>query len=179
MPLSTLPMLAKPPNRKRALEYLEASGAVPITIIERDGVCTIHAGGKSETVSDIISTVWLAEQDAARVAREARRLAGDSPDASQATAALARSAALLGVTLTPADVAIARASAAVTRLDAMIEAMRWDGTLQQFNTRYKAGRAAAAVRSELPVIRQERHSQSRNPQSAFLQDSFRGLPPGP
>ena len=30
-------MLAKPPNRKRALEYLTASGAVPITIIERDG----------------------------------------------------------------------------------------------------------------------------------------------
>ena len=62
------------------------------------------------------------------MAGEARRLAGDSPDASQATAALARSAALLGVTLTPADVAIARASAAVTRLDAMIEAMRRDGT---------------------------------------------------
>jgi hypothetical protein len=36
-------MLAKPPNRKRALEYLAASGAVPISVIERDdqgdGVC--------------------------------------------------------------------------------------------------------------------------------------------
>jgi len=31
-------MLAKPPNRKRALDYLAASGAVPISIIERDGV---------------------------------------------------------------------------------------------------------------------------------------------
>jgi hypothetical protein len=38
-------MLAKPPNRKRAEQYLAASGAVPITIIEHDGVCSIRAGG--------------------------------------------------------------------------------------------------------------------------------------
>jgi hypothetical protein len=36
-------MLAKPPNRKRAVEYLAASGAVPITVIERDGACSIRA----------------------------------------------------------------------------------------------------------------------------------------
>jgi hypothetical protein len=45
--------------------------------------------------------------------------------------------------LTPDDVAISRASAAVIRLDAMIEQMRRDGTLQEFNSRYKRGRAAA------------------------------------
>src|SRR6266540_2540400 len=75
-------MLAKAPNRKRALEYLAASGAVPISVTERDGVCSIRTGSKSETVSDIISTVWLDERMAAPVAREARRLAGDRPDIS-------------------------------------------------------------------------------------------------
>jgi len=40
---------------------------------------------------------------------------------------------------------MARASAAVVRLDAMIETMRRDGTLREFNARYKAGRAAAAA----------------------------------
>src|SRR6266436_5631755 len=34
-------MLAKSPDRKRAVEYLAACGAVPITVIERDGVCSI------------------------------------------------------------------------------------------------------------------------------------------
>jgi hypothetical protein len=36
-------MLAKAPNRKRAVEYLALSGAVPISVIERDGACSIHA----------------------------------------------------------------------------------------------------------------------------------------
>jgi hypothetical protein len=136
-------MLAKPPNRKRAVEYLRASGAVPIAIIERDGACSIHAGSKSPNLGDIISTVWLAEQDAARVAKEARRLAGDSSDAPTATAALARSAASLGATLTPDDVAIARADDAAQRLDSMIEQMRRGGQLHEFNREYKARRSAA------------------------------------
>ena len=44
--------------------------------------------------------------------------------------------------------AITRASAACIRLDAMIEAMRRDGTLREFNARYKRGRAAALARGE-------------------------------
>jgi hypothetical protein len=56
-----------------------------------------------------------------------------------------RSAGSLRATLTPDDVAIGRAGAAVARLDAMIETMRRDGTLAVFNARYKRGRAAAAV----------------------------------
>jgi hypothetical protein len=47
--------------------------------------------------------------------------------------------ASLQATLAPDDVAIARASAAVIRLDVMLEHMRSDS-----NTRYKRGRAAAA-----------------------------------
>jgi hypothetical protein len=61
---------------------------------------------------------------------------------------LARSAASLGATLTADDVAIGRANAAVVRLDAMVEQMRRDGTLQEFNRRFKAGRAAALARGE-------------------------------
>jgi hypothetical protein len=43
-------------------------------------------------------------------------------------------------------IAIGRAAAAVVHLDAMIEAMRRDGALQEFNSRYKAGRAAALAK---------------------------------
>ncbi len=39
--LSVAAMLAKSPDRKRAVEYLAACDAVPITVIERDGVCCI------------------------------------------------------------------------------------------------------------------------------------------
>jgi hypothetical protein len=46
-------------------------------------------------------------------------------------------------TLTPDDVAVSRSGAAVVRLDAMIEQMRRSGQLQEFNVRYKRGRAAA------------------------------------
>lgn len=136
-------MPTKAPNRKRAVEYLRASGAVPISIIERDSVCSIHAGKISGTVA---ARWWLNARDAPRVATDARSLAGRDPDVSAASAAVARSAAVLKATLTPDDVAIARAGAAVTRLDEMIEAMRKDGTLQQFNTRYKAGRTAALAK---------------------------------
>jgi hypothetical protein len=70
-------MLAKSSDRKRAVEYLAACDAVPITVIERDGVCSIHVGKIAGTVA---GRWWLAAQDAARVAARARRLAGISPD---------------------------------------------------------------------------------------------------
>jgi len=37
-------MLARLPDKKRATAYLLATGAVPITIIERDGVASIVTG---------------------------------------------------------------------------------------------------------------------------------------
>ncbi|MDB5607838.1 MAG: hypothetical protein JWP25_4738 [Bradyrhizobium sp.] len=55
---------------------------------------------------------------------------------------------LLRATLTPDDVAIGRADAAVASLDALIEQMRRDVTLREFNARYKAGRAVALARGE-------------------------------
>jgi hypothetical protein len=50
--------MSTPINTKsRAVECLAASGAVPISIIERDGVCSIRAGSKSNTMLDLVSTV--------------------------------------------------------------------------------------------------------------------------
>src|SRR5215204_3886251 len=66
----------------------------------------------------------------------------------ETTAALQHSATALKALLTPDDIAIARASATVVRLDAMIEQMRRDGTLREFNSfnsAYKARRPAAAA----------------------------------
>jgi hypothetical protein len=135
-------MLAKSPDRKRAVEYLAACGVVPITVIERDGVCSIHVG----IAGPVSGRWWLAAQDAARVAARARRLAGKSPDLAQpAIAAVQRSATALGATLTPDDVAIRRAGDSMKRLDATVEQMRRNGTLRILNAGYKAGRGAAAA----------------------------------
>ena len=58
-------MLAKAPNRKRAVAYLEASGAAAISIIEH-GVCSISTGRKTGVVTTPVSTWWIAERDAPR-----------------------------------------------------------------------------------------------------------------
>jgi hypothetical protein len=137
-------MLAKAPNRTRATEYLIASGAAAITLSETNKVCSISTG-KVPQLREVRARWWTAAADAARVASAARLCAGADPNLPAATASTARSAAALGATLTPDDVAISRANAAVVRLDLMIEQMRRDGTLQEFNSRYKRGRAAAAA----------------------------------
>jgi hypothetical protein len=62
---------------KRAVEYLAASGAVPISVTERG---TIHAGGK---ITSFAARWWINKQDAAPVAAHARTLAGRDPDASE------------------------------------------------------------------------------------------------
>jgi hypothetical protein len=135
-------MLARSPDRKRATEYLAACGAASITLTERDGVCSIIT---AKTASGrIIARWWLhAAQDAASVAAQARRFAGARPDVSAAIEAVKRSAGILRATLTPDDIAIARAANSMQRLDSLIATMRVDGTLALFNQRYKRGRAAA------------------------------------
>jgi hypothetical protein len=54
-------MLAKAPNRKRAVAYLAASGAVPITIIEHDGVCSIRTGTTTNgtTITTTAARWWI------------------------------------------------------------------------------------------------------------------------
>jgi len=73
--LSVAAMLARSPNRKVAAAFLAASGAVPISIVERDGVGVIVTGKTS--ASGIAARWWLHRaSDASRVASAARRLAG-------------------------------------------------------------------------------------------------------
>jgi hypothetical protein len=56
---------------------------------------------------------------------------------------LARCATAAGATLTPDHVAMTRAANAMMKLDAMVDRLKRNGGLQEFNARYKAGRAAA------------------------------------
>jgi hypothetical protein len=145
-------MLAKAPHRKRAPAYLEASGAVPTTS-KADGALGFAITTTRKITGTVAAQWWIAEQDATPVARGASKLAGAAPDLSQATAAVVRSAASLRAVLTPDDAAISRASASVVRLDTMVEAMRRNGQLQEFNTQYQRGRAAALTKSRLHELR--------------------------
>ena len=97
------------------------------------------------TSGRIIARWWLHAQDVASVASAARRLAGAGADAAEAIAAVQRAAGVLRATLTDDDDAIRRADYSMQRLDLVFEEMRRDGTLRIFNTRFKAGRAAAAA----------------------------------
>jgi hypothetical protein len=80
-----------PRNIKRAIDYLHASGAAAIWIVERDcagslaakdqrGVCTIHTGTKISATGTVAARWWTAAPDATRVASAARQLAGRDPD---------------------------------------------------------------------------------------------------
>jgi hypothetical protein len=132
-------------DRKRAESYLQASGAVPISVItRRDGICSIHAGRSvGRSVGDIVSTQWIDERQAIAVTREARRFAGDRPDGPTATAALARAAASQRTTLTADHVAIERARAASAKIGRHIEALKATGGLHEFNAEFKRRRSDA------------------------------------
>jgi hypothetical protein len=131
-------MLARSPDRKRATEYLVASGAVPITVTTTGTIRTGTVTGKGRG-----ARWWVSASMAVPVASAARRLAGPAPDASEAIEAVTRSASLLRASLTPDDVAVERAAASMMRLDSMFEAMRASGQLREFNRAYKIRRAAA------------------------------------
>jgi hypothetical protein len=107
-------MLAKAPNRKRAEEYLTASGATAISIVECDGVCSFHVGSKINPRA--VSVQWLPETTAQAIARLARKHAGKNPDAATAARALAQAAADLWAMLTPHHIAMTRARDAAARI---------------------------------------------------------------
>ena len=67
-------------------------------------------------------------------ARAARRFAGVNPDLAMATAAVHRSAASLGATLTPGHIAMERAGDAAERLDEYLDAMKRSGVLRTIFT---------------------------------------------
>jgi hypothetical protein len=110
--------------QSHALEYLAASGAMPISVTERDGVCSIHAGKihRNRRGPDGGS---MRGWPRAWPEKPADSLATAGPISGHA--ALHRAAASLKATLTPDDVAIARADDAATRLDSMLYGMRRNG----------------------------------------------------
>jgi hypothetical protein len=130
-------------DRKRAESYLAASGAVPISLIRRDGVCSIHAGLGSAQGGHLVSRQWIDERQAIAVTREARRYAGDRPDGPTAANALARAAASQRATLTADHVAIERAGAAAEKVEHHLAALRRTGGLREFNREFSARRNEA------------------------------------
>jgi hypothetical protein len=72
---------------------LALCGAVPISVIERDGMCSIRAGGDGSSAQ-----WWVDRQMAVQLTRAARRFAGAEADLSTTMAAVHRSAASLGAT---------------------------------------------------------------------------------
>jgi hypothetical protein len=88
-------MLAKSPNRQAAVAYLAACNATAITIVDRDGIGVIIVGKTAK--GTVAARWWIATQDAQRVAAQARRCAGESPDIATAIAAVQRSAALVAL----------------------------------------------------------------------------------
>jgi hypothetical protein len=89
-------MLAKPPNGRRATEYLHASRAAVIWLNPwRPRNLTIHTGSKTTStgcsggiISVIAARWWIDAKAAPHIASAARVLAGATPDASAAPAAL-------------------------------------------------------------------------------------------
>jgi hypothetical protein len=133
-------------NTKAATDYLAASGATAISIIEAKGVCAFRIGLKID--QNAVAVYWLPEPNAALIVKQVRRDAGRTPDADVATAALHRAAADNRTTLTPHATATERAGNAVRQLDAHLDAMRGSGVLAEFNREYKRQREAATLRGE-------------------------------
>ncbi len=137
---------ARSSDTKVAINYLIASGATAITIAEIDGVCTFHVGSKIDPRA--VSVQWIAEVNARTVVRQARKLAGESPDAATAARALAQAAADQRVTLTAHDLAMSRAGQAASRIELYIDSMRAKGVMREFTRAYTRRRTAAAANGQ-------------------------------
>jgi hypothetical protein len=137
------------PDGRAAIEYLLASGAVAISLIEVDGAYVFRTGPLAKS-RDIPSgrIFWISAQQAKPIVRRARKNAGPAPNLTSALAALHEAASDLGATLTPHATAIERAGNAATKLDAYFESMRRSGQLAEFNAQYKRHRMAAMARGE-------------------------------
>jgi hypothetical protein len=119
---------------RAAINYLTPSGAVAISITERDGLCELHIGFDP----DAVYFHWLPNERALAVSRQARRHAGERPDAAAMVGGLRQAAADHRVALTEHSVAVTRAADAVRRLDAFMTSLRGTGRLQEFNRAYRA-----------------------------------------
>jgi hypothetical protein len=137
------------PDGRSAIEYLLASGAVAISLIEVDGAYVFRTGPLAKS-RDIPSgrIFWISAQQAKPIVRRARKNAGPAPNLTSASTALHEAAADQRATLTPHDVAMSRAGDAATKLDRYLESLRGTGTLKEFNRAFKEHRMAAMARGQ-------------------------------
>jgi hypothetical protein len=145
--VETVDRPGRSPDTKAAIAYLIAAGTTAISVIETEtGRALFRVGTKIDP--DATAIYWIAGQAAIAVARRARRLAGENPDAAAAETALRQAAGALRVTLTPHATAMARAGSAAQRLDEYLSSVRGTGVLKEFNRAYKRRRMAATARGE-------------------------------
>jgi hypothetical protein len=133
------------PDTKPALDYLRASGAAPIFIIETGDIATIRTGSKVDPRAVV---VFWTMADAKPVVACARRIAGKNQNVDDAVVSLRKAAVECRATLTPHGVAISRARVAAERLDAFMSSMRGPGVLREFTRTYERRRIAAAERGK-------------------------------
>lgn len=130
-------------------QYLQASGATAICLIQRDddSACCFKVSRRGEG-PDAVAVFWLDETLAVSVARIARRKAGSSPSLECAALALHQAAEARGTTLTPGHLALARATALSAKLDAVLKRMQHGGKLAEFNREYRRRRTSANLRGD-------------------------------
>jgi hypothetical protein len=138
--------MPKSPGTKAAVEYLVASGATAITIVEHDGCCSFQVGRKIDPRA--VSIHWLPETNARAIVRQARRDAGDSPDVATAASVLAQAAADHRAVPTPHHVAMTRAGDAANRIEQHMDFLRRTGKLRGFTRMYKRRRTVAAANGQ-------------------------------
>jgi hypothetical protein len=146
---------ARSPDTRAATDYLIASGAVAISVIETETGCTFRVGKIDPRA---VAIYWTMAADARAVVTLARKIAGGHRTNTEgnhgishdgdAVEALHQAATERRATLTPHDVAISRAGEAAKRLDAYIESLRTRGAMREFTKAYRRHRLAAADRGD-------------------------------
>ena len=128
---------------RAALEYLQLSGATPISIRATESGGSKTRFGKVDPNAAIV--VWCEETRARPVIRLARRYAGPGASVTAASAALQKAAGDMRIVLTPDATAMERATAQARRLDQFIEDLHARGAMKQFTKSFKATRLALAA----------------------------------
>jgi hypothetical protein len=96
------------PDTRGALRYLACSGVRAISITDGPGGVVIAVGIKINPAAAAV--YWMPAAKARSIAARARKIAGDAVDVEAVVAALHEAATELRATLTPHDVALARAA---------------------------------------------------------------------
>jgi hypothetical protein len=151
--VASVATVAKPvprPPDKAAIQYLEASGATAISIVEVDGAAAFRVGTKIPPFANgnFPAIFWIMASDAKPVAKLARRLAGKDQNVGDAVVSLKKAAVECRAMLTPHDVAIQRAAGAAGRLDEYLTSLKGTRTSKAFTHTYRLRRVAAAERGK-------------------------------